>query len=132
MKSMGLYKYLKLLTLVSKDSKKYKEEVSKVTKDIIRMYADKLQSPNTDPEFITGVSSAILRTFKNNPDAMMQANKEFAMSLADPQNQLLGLMIKRAGIPDVKAYRDLVTRSPLKEEDKKELLNRYEAIQSSK
>ena len=113
----------------SSDEKAYKEDVLKVYNDIKRYYATKLEVSNSDPRFITKVTGRVLKVFENDPKAQAIIANQLAMDLRGKDQNLLGLMMRRSGIPDVKNMRDEIKRMPVSEDQKKMMLERLDDIQ---
>lgn len=115
---------------MSKDVKKHKEETIKVYNEIKRYYAEKLESDDSDPVFVTKVTGRIMQVFKDDPVALSIIANQLKSDLTGKDAALLGLFLKRSGIPNVGNLRDQVKQMPVSEEQKKLMLQRIDDVEN--
>lgn len=119
-------------TKLGKDIKTHREDTIKAYNDIKRYYTTKLQEDNADVKYITKVTGAAMKAFEGDPVAMGIIRSEMHKDFTDKNTQLMGLLMKRAGILSTGGLKDLVNRSPLTPEEKDILLQRIEDVDATR
>lgn len=116
----------------NKDLKKHKERVTQDIKAIMAYYTSALSTDNANPEWITKVSSKVLKVYEHDPVAQDIINSEIEKQLKDKDSTLVDLMIKRLDIPSPGATRDRIKRLPIDDEKKQQLLQIADDIENAR
>jgi hypothetical protein len=110
----------------------FKKEVEQVMDDTARYYQRELSKGNTDIEYITKVSSFVLKKYENNPEAQKIAADWMQQKLfQDKDTQLVYMMMKAAGIPDGSSLRDNIRMMPVSDEQKQMMLQRVDDVEAA-
>ena len=115
---------------MSKDNKKYKDEVLKVYNDVKRYYYSKLETENADPVFITKVTGRMMKIFENDPVAQGIIQHQLALDMTDKDQALIGLFLKHSSIPSIHQSRDQIKNMPITDEQKQLMLQRLDDVKS--
>lgn len=116
----------------SSKTKAFKDEVEQVMDDVARYYQRELSNGNTDIEYITKVSSFVLKKYENNPEAQQIASAWMTRKLfQDKDTQLVYQMMKAAGIPDGNSLRDNIRMMPVSDEQKQMMLQRVDDVEAA-
>lgn len=97
---------------LSDDSNAHKQEVMTVYKDIKAYYTDKFHEGNVDPEWLTGVTGAVLNKYKDDPVAQELIVKQMQYDLTGPEAGLLSSIIKSANLPGSNDMLDQINNMP--------------------
>lgn len=97
---------------LNKDANSHKQDVMKVYKDIKGYYTDKFHEGNVDPEWLTGVTGAVLNKYKDDPDAQQLILKQMQFDLAGPEAGLLNSILKSANLPGSNDMLDQINNLP--------------------
>lgn len=116
----------------NKDIKSHKDDVKQVVDDIFRYYKNQLQTENTNTEFVQGVVSMALQTFKGNPEAQKMAHDLIKQRLLDDQLALARTMMKRSGILDSDSIADGVRQAPVDEATREDMMKRVNDAKNAK
>lgn len=111
---------------LSKRTKDHRDATIQAYKDIKRYYAEALEKPETDVEFIQKVSGWALHAFKDDPVGMSIIYKEWAKDMVGSDAVLAKKMMDAAGLPTPSNLADTIRSSPLSEEDKAIALQRLQ------
>ena len=124
-----MYQAMKASSAKTKD---FKLEVEQVMDDVARYYQRELSKDNTDIEYITKVSSFVLKKYENNPEAQQIASAWMTQKLfQDKDTQLVYQMMKAAGIPDGNSLRDNIRMMPVSDEQKQMMLQRVDDVEAA-
>lgn len=116
----------------STKTKAFKDEVEQVMDDVARYYQRELSKGNTDIEYITKVSSFVLKKYENNPEAQKIAADWMNQKLfQDKDTQLVYQIMKAAGIPDGTSLRDNIRQMPVSDEQKQMMLQRVDDVEAA-
>ena len=116
----------------SAKTKNFKEEVEGVMDDVSRYYQRELSKGNTDIEYITKVSSFVLKKYENNPEAQQIAANWMNQKLfQDKDTQMIYMMMKAAGIPEGTSLRDNIRQMPVSDEQKQMMLQRVDDVEAA-
>lgn len=120
------------LTKYEADSKKkHEENVMKKYRDILRYYADEIK-PGADVQHIQGVTSMLMRTFKEPSDLdLVWKQWQRDMVSKDGINVFLN-MSRTVGIPEIEGVMDQIKKAPIPDDQKTELMNRVRAIRAQR
>lgn len=126
-------KYYKISQEVFKKGKQYEEDVMSKYKDIVRYVTVETEKPNADIEHITRVSGMLMQTFKDDPIALDLVAKQWSRDIVGGEANLANKIVKLiTKAPNPSELKDLVRNMPGDEEQKKQLLQRIDDIQSAK
>lgn len=117
---------------VSKDTKKYREDVLKVYNSAKQYYARTLAVENSDTQFMTSVTGYVINVFKDDPQALKIIYDQMKLDMMGKDQALLGQIMRRSGVPDAQTFKDDVRRSPLTEEQKQKFLERIDDLQNAR
>lgn len=124
-----MYQAMKAASTKTKD---FKQEVEQVMDEISRYYQRELSKGNTDIEYITKVSSIVLKKYENNPEAQRIASEWMTKNLfQNKEQQLIYQMMKAAGIPEGSSLRDNIRMMPVSEEQKQMMLQRVDDVEKA-
>ncbi len=124
-----MYQAMKAASTKTKD---FKQEVEQVMDDVSRYYQRELSNGNTDIEYITKVSSIVLKKYENNPEAQRIASEWMTKNLfQNKEQQLIYQMMKAAGIPEGSSLRDNIRMMPVSEEQKQMMLQRVDDVEKA-
>lgn len=124
-----MYQAMKAASTKTKD---FKQEVEQVMDDVARYYQRELSNGNTDIEYITKVSSIVLKKYENNPEAQRIASEWMTKNLfQNKEQQLIYQMMKAAGIPEGSSLRDNIRMMPVSEEQKQMMLQRVDDVEKA-
>ena len=116
----------------SEKTKAFKDEVEQVMDDVARYYQRELSNGNTDIEYITKVSSFVLKKYENNPEAQQIASAWMTQKLfQDKETQLIYQIMKASGIPDGSSLRDNIRMMPVSDEQKQMMLQRVDDVEAA-
>lgn len=124
-----MYQAMKAASTKSSD---FKKEVEQVMDDVSRYYQRELSKGNTDIEYITKVSSFVLKKYENNPEAQQIAAAWMDKNLfQNKEQQLIYQMMKAAGIPEGSSLRDNIRMMPVSDEQKQMMLQRVDDVEKA-
>lgn len=115
---------------IGKENKAYRDDVLQVYNEIKRYYYDKLQSDNYDPVFVTKVTGRILKTFENDPAALEIIYGQLAKDMQGKDAELIAMILRRSGIPEVGNLKDKVKMMPISDEEKQLIYQRIDDAQN--
>jgi spore maturation protein SpmB len=116
----------------SEKTKDFKDEVEQVMDEVSRYYQRELSKGNTDIEYITKVSSFVLKKYENNPEAQAIAGAWMNKNLfQNKEQQLIYQMMKAAGIPEGSSLRDNIRQMPVSEDQKQMMLQRVDDVEKA-
>jgi hypothetical protein len=116
----------------STKTKNFKEEVEGVMDEVSRYYHRELSKGNTDIEYMTKVSSFVLKKYENNPEAQQIAANWMNQKLfQDKDTQMIYMMMKAAGIPEGTSLRDNIRQMPVSDEQKQMMLQRVDDVEAA-
>ncbi len=124
-----MYQAMKAASTKTKD---FKAEVEQVMDDVARYYQRELSRGNTDIEYITKVSSLVLKKYENNPEAQRIASEWMTKNLfQNKEQQLMYQIMKAAGIVEGNSLRDNIRMMPVSEEQKQMMLQRVDDVEKA-
>jgi hypothetical protein len=102
----------KMSQSINKDSQAHKDEVMQNYKNIKAYYTDKFHEGNVDPEWLTGVTGAVLNKYKDDPVAQQLIYKQMQYDLVGPEQGLLTSIIRSANLPGNNDMLDQINNLP--------------------
>ena len=101
------------------NSQAHRDEVLQAYRDIKKLYAE---TEDSSVNRVQQISGAALKMFEDDPQALKIIADQLRRDLDDPEEKLLFMIMRGAGVPDPKNIRDQVLNAPISEENKQKAL----------
>jgi len=113
---------------LAQDKKKHEEKVMSKYRDIMTYVQNSLQSETVDIAHVQAVQSMLMRTFTD-PNDLRLVKDQWVKDMMGKDQQLLLNMFRASGMPDSQQYLDKIRMSPLNDQEKAIMLQRYKDVQ---
>lgn len=97
---------------LSEKEKSHKEDIIKTVQEVARYYTTHLEKGNTDIQWLTGVTGALMNHFADDPDALEEVNKQIGFMLEDKGSALTEQILRACDLPDAGAIHDQINKAP--------------------
>lgn len=124
--------YYKLSMSMSKDKKKYREEVLRTYNDMLQFYADKDRTSTQSEEVRQKVSGRLFKIYEDQPEAKKIIQDQIKVDFQGKINGLVRQLMERNGIQGYGATDDMLKLAPIDEEQKKLLRERLKLYRDAR
>lgn len=124
--------YYKLSMSLSKDKKKYREEVLRTYNDMLQFYADKDQSSSQTEDMRQKISGRLFKIYEDQPEATRIIREQMKVDFQGKLDGLTRQLMERNGIPSYGATDDMLKLAPLDEERKRQLRERLKMYRDAR
>jgi hypothetical protein len=90
----------------------HKDDIIKTVQEVARYYTTHLEKGNTDIQWLTGVTGALMNHFADDPDALEEVNKQIGFMLEDKGSALTEQILRACDLPDAGAIHDQINKAP--------------------
>lgn len=114
-----------LIEKARKDYKKIEEDIKKDLKSIAKYYQDEYHLGVRDPKQLTALTGLIMKRYAEDPAAYAIANKYVAQLIADPDSQLIKIIMETSNFKGSTSFKERLRDLPMKDEQTRQSLMEF-------